>query len=407
MEIKKKILLIVGGGISAYKSLDLVRLLKKNNYEIKTVLTKSGKEFVTPLSLISLTGGKVYEDIFDKTNEAEIDHISLSRWADLILVIPTTANFISKLSYGKADDLASTLILASNKDIFLVPAMNVRMWSHAATRNNCETLKGYGYKFIGPIKGEMACGEYGDGKMSSPKEIFDVIKNYFNNKNILKKNNFSAIVTAGPTREYIDPIRYLSNESSGKQGYEVALALSKAGIKTTLILGPTNMQPLNGIKIINVKSAEDMFLAVKKHLPVDIVVCSAAVADFKPKKFLNKKLKKGENFKSLNLTKTYDILEFLGKNNKHRPKIVIGFSAETDNLIQNSIKKLREKNSDFIVANDISQKGVGFNVDYNEVSIIDQKGNVEKIKKSKKSFIATVIAEKIIKRLLVDDKNFN
>ncbi len=407
MEIKKKILLIVGGGISAYKSLDLVRLLKKNNYEIKTVLTKSGKEFVTPLSLISLTGGKVYEDIFDKTNEAEIDHISLSRWADLILVIPTTANFISKLSYGKADDLASTLILASNKDIFLVPAMNVRMWSHAATRNNCETLKGYGYKFVGPIKGEMACGEYGDGKMSSPKEIFDVIRNYFNNKNILKKNNFSAIVTAGPTREYIDPIRYLSNESSGKQGYEVALALSKAGIKTTLILGPTNMQPLNGIKIINVKSAEDMFLAVKKHLPVDIVVCSAAVADFKPKKFFNKKLKKGENFKSLNLTKTYDILEFLGKNNKHRPKIVIGFSAETDNLIQNSIKKLREKNSDFIVANDISQKGVGFNVDYNEVSIIDQKGNVEKIKKSKKSFIATVIAEKIIKKLLVDDKNFN
>ena len=407
MEIKKKILLIVGGGISAYKSLDLVRLLKKNNYEIKTVLTKSGKEFVTPLSLISLTGGKVYEDIFDKTNEAEIDHISLSRWADLILVIPTTANFISKLSYGKADDLASTLILASNKDIFLVPAMNVRMWSHAATRNNCETLKGYGYKFIGPIKGEMACGEYGDGKMSNPKEIFDVIRNYFNKKNILKKNNFSAIVTAGPTREYIDPIRYLSNESSGKQGYEVALALSKAGIKTTLILGPTNMQPLNGIKIINVKSAEDMFLAVKKHLPVDIVVCSAAVADFKPKKFFNKKLKKGENFKSLNLTKTYDILEFLGKNNKHRPKIVIGFSAETDNLIQNSIKKLREKNSDFIIANDISRKGVGFNVDYNEVSIIDQKGNVEKIKKSKKSFIATVIAEKIIKKLLVDDKNFN
>ena len=407
MEIKKKILLIVGGGISAYKALDLVRLLKKNNYELKTVLTKSGKEFVTPLSLISLTGGKVYEDIFDKTNEAEIDHISLSRWADLILVIPTTANFISKLSYGKADDLASTLILASNKDVFLVPAMNVRMWSHAATRSNCETLKGYGYKFIGPIKGEMACGEYGDGKMSSPKEIFGVIRDYFNNKNILKKNNFSAIVTAGPTREYIDPIRYLSNESSGKQGCEVALALSKAGIKTTLILGPTNMQPLNGIKIVNVKSAEDMFLAVKKHLPADIVVCSAAVADFKPKKFFNKKLKKGSNFKSLNLVKTYDILEFLGKNNKHKPKIVIGFSAETDNLIQNSIKKLREKNSDFIIANDISQKGVGFNADYNEVSIIDQKGNVEKIKKSKKSFIATVIAEKIIKRLLVDDKNFN
>ena len=285
--------------------------------------------------------------------------------------------------------------------------MNVRMWSHPATRNNCETLKGYGYKFIGPVKGGMACGEYGDGKMSSPIEIFDVIRNYFNNRNILKKNNFSAIVTAGPTREYIDPIRYLSNESSGKQGCEVALALSKAGIKTTLILGPTNMQPLNDIKIVNVKSAEDMFLAVKKHLPADIVVCSAAVADFKPSKFFNKKLKKGENFKSLSLTKTYDILEFLGKNNKHRPKIVIGFSAETDNLIQNSIKKLREKNSDFIIANDISQKGVGFNVDYNEVSIIDQKGNVEKIKKSKKSFIATVIAEKIIKKLLVNDKNFN
>ena len=226
----KKILIIIGGGIAAYKSLDLIRLLKKNNNDVKTILTKSGKEFVTPLSITTLTKNKTFEDIFDKNAEAEIDHIFLSRWADLIIVMPTTANFMTKLSLGKAEDLATTVILASNKDILLVPAMNVRMWIHKATQKNLKTLQDYGYLFIGPEKGEMACGEYGEGKMSSPRQIFTFLNNYFMKKNLFKKKNFKALVTTGPTREYLDPVRYISNESSGKQGYEIALALSRLGM---------------------------------------------------------------------------------------------------------------------------------------------------------------------------------
>ena len=248
MSIKnKKILIIIGGGIAAYKSLDLIRLLKKNKNEIKTILTKSGKEFVTPLSISTLTKNKTYEDIFSKVSETEIDHITLSRWADLIIVIPTTANFMSKLSQGKAEDLATTVILASNKDILLVPAMNVRMWIHKATQKNLNILRDYGYLFIGPEKGEMACGEYGEGKMSSPRQIYTYLANYFKNKDLVKKKNFKALVTAGPTREYIDPVRYLTNESSGKQGYEIALALNKLGFKTKLITGPSNIIHQNDI----------------------------------------------------------------------------------------------------------------------------------------------------------------
>ena len=223
----KKILIIIGGGISAYKALDLIRLLKKNSVHVKTILTKNGKEFVTPLSITTLTKNKTFEDIFDKNSEAEIDHIALSRWADLIVVLPTTANFMTKLSIGKAEDLATTVLLASNKDILLVPAMNVRMWLHKATQNNLKILQDYGYHFIGPEKGEMACGEYGDGKMSSPRQIYSYIKYYFFQKNLVKNKNFKALVTTGPTREYLDPVRYISNESSGKQGYEVAIALKK------------------------------------------------------------------------------------------------------------------------------------------------------------------------------------
>ena len=237
----KKILIIIGGGIAAYKSLDLIRLLKKNNNEVKTILTKSGKEFVTPLSVSTLTKSKTFENIFDKDSEVEIDHISLSRWADLIIVLPTTANFMTKLSLGKAEDLATTVILASNKDILLVPAMNVRMWIHKATQQNVKILKDYGYLFIGPEKGEMACGEYGEGKMSSPRQIYSFIEKYFNKKNIIKRKNLKALVTAGPTREYLDPVRYISNESSGKQGFEIAEALSRLGIKTTLITGPSHL----------------------------------------------------------------------------------------------------------------------------------------------------------------------
>ncbi len=404
---QKKILIIIGGGISAYKSLDLIRNLKKDNFEIKTVLTKSGRQFVTPLSLVSLSENKVYENLFDKHSEAEIDHISLSRWADLVLVVPTTANLISRLSQGKADDLATTIMLASNKDILLVPAMNVKMWSHKATQENCKKLVSYGYKFLGPSKGLMACGEFGKGKMLSVAKIMKEIKSYFFKKDIVKNKKFKALVTTGPTREYLDPVRYISNESSGKQGYEIALALTRLGVKTTLVAGPSNIHKEKSFKVIKVKTSDEMYKAVRKSLPVDVAVCTAAVTDFKPATINSNKLKKDDFIKKLELNNTVDILNFLGKNNRHRPKLVVGFSAETQNLIQNSKVKLKNKNADWIIANDVSKKDIGFNNDYNAVTIIDSSGKTLQIKKNKKNFIASIIAEKIINNLLIKDKNLN
>ena len=404
----KKILIIIGGGIAAYKSLDLIRLLRRKNVKVKTILTKSGKEFVTPLSLITLTNDKVYENIFDKNSEAEIDHIALSRWADLIIVMPTTANFMSKLSIGKAEDLATTVLLASNKDILLVPAMNVRMWLHKATQTNLKILQDFGYLFIGPEKGEMACGEFGEGKMSSPRQLYGYLKNYFNKKNLVKKKKWKAIVTTGPTREYIDPVRYISNESSGKQGYEIAIALNKLGINTTLITGPSNLVSPKGIKIKKIISADEMLNEVKKSLPVDLAVCAAAVADFKPaEKNKNKIKKKNMDLKFINFVKNNDILEYISKNNKHRPRLVAGFSADTENLTKNAIIKLKKKHCDLIFANDVSKKGIGFNSDYNQISVIDKKGNIKVIPKNKKSFIANQIAEILLNKLLIDDKNIN
>ena len=405
---KKKVLIVIGGGIAAYKSLDLIRILKKNNFDIRTILTKSGKEFVTPLSITSLTGEKPFENLFDSRNESEIDHISLSRWADIILVVPTTANFISKLSSGRADDLASTVILASNKDIFLVPAMNVRMWLHKSTQTNIAELKNFGYKLIGPISGEMACGEYGEGKMSSPRQIYKHLKEYFLNKDLVQSKKLKAIVTAGPTREYLDPIRYISNESSGKQGIEIANSLSRLGVKTTLVLGPSNLIPDKNVKLIKIVSAREMFEKVKKLLPVDIAICSAAVSDMRPSFKKKTKLKKNkEDIRNIDLTENPDILDFLGKTNKDRPKLVVGFSAETEDLVRNSEIKLKTKHCDYLIANDVSKKEIGFNSDYNEVTILDKFGDKTKIKKNKKSYIATLIVEKIINKLLADGKNFN
>ena len=404
---KKKILLVIGGGISAYKALDLVRLLIKNNVEVKTILTKSGKKFVTTLSITSLSNNKVFEDIFDTNNEKEIDHISLSRWADIILVLPTTANMMTKLSIGKAEDLATTVILASNKDVILVPAMNVRMWLHKATQNNFKTLLDFSYKFIGPTVGEMACGEYGEGKMSSSRQIFSYIKEYFENKDFVKKKKISALVTTGPTREYIDPVRYISNESSGKQGYEIALALSKLGVNTTLVAGPTSLNYSKDIKVKKINSGEEMMNVVQKLLPVDIAVCAAAVSDFKPINKQKHKIKKNKKFSKLELEENKDILEYLGKNNKLRPKMLVGFSAETKNLIENSVKKLNQKYCDIIIANDVSKKDTGFNVDFNEVSIIEKSGEIENLPKNKKSYIASKIAKKIVDKFLINDKNTN
>ena len=392
----KKILLIISGGISAYKALDLIRLLKKNDVTIKTILTKGGKEFITPLSIASLTGNKVYENIFDSNNEAEIDHISLSRWADIILVLPITANFMTRLSLGKADDLATTAILASNKDIILVPAMNVRMWLHRATQNNFKTLVGYGYKFIGPETGEMACGEYGEGKMTEPEKILWYINDSF--QNINKNKKLKALVTAGPTHEYIDPVRYIANKSSGKQGYEIANSLKKNGFETTLISGPTYLDPGPGINLIKVNSAKEMFDSTLQNLPVDVAIFSAAVSDWKTKHVEKQKIKKDKNL-NLSLEKNIDILGHISKHNSLRPKIVIGFAAETNNLIKNSKIKLAEKNCDWIIANDVSNPLIGFESDFNEVSIFYKNMSYENLTKMKKSLLADKIVKRVISQL--------
>ena len=392
----KKILLIICGGIAAYKSLEIIRLLKKNNVIIKTILTKSGAEFVTPLSITSLSQSKVYQDLFSIENEAEMDHISLSRWADLILIAPATANTISKLANGNSDDLASTVTLASNKKIFIAPAMNVRMWDHRSTKDNIAKLKTYNYKLIGPKIGDMACGEYGEGKMSEPIEIVKELENYF--KNLKKNNKLRAIVTAGPTNEYIDPVRFITNKSSGKQGYEIAKSLSKKGFDTTLISGPTNLEVNNDINLIKVETAEEMFQATLNSLPADVAVFSAAVGDYKVKKTSKEKIKKVDNL-NLKLEKNIDILNYISNHNSLRPKLVIGFAAETNNLEKHANEKLNEKNCDWIIANDVSNKKIGFNSDFNEVLIFYKNNDTEKLKYKPKSEISDEVVEKIINHL--------
>ena len=392
----KKILLIICGGISAYKSLEIIRLLKKKGATVKTILTKSAKEFVTPLSVASLSQEKVYDDLFNHENESEMDHISLSRWSDLILVAPTTANTISKLSTGSSDDLASTVILASDKKIFLVPAMNVRMWEHLSTKENLQKLKSFGYQIIGPEIGDMACGEYGEGKMTEPMNIINYIDDYL--KDIKKNKEFKALVTAGPTHEYIDPVRYISNKSSGKQGYEIAKSLKKNGFETTLISGPTNLDPISGVNLINVNSAKEMFNATLENLPVDVAIFSAAVGDYKVKNKEKDKIKKKESI-DLSLEKNIDILGHISKHNSLRPKIVIGFAAETNNLIKNSKIKLAEKNCDWIIANDVSNPSIGFESDFNEVSIFYKNMSNEKLTKMKKSLLADKIVKRVISQL--------
>ena len=404
----KKILIVIGGGIAAYKSLDLIRLLKKNGAKIKTILTKSGKKFVTPLSITTLTKNKTFEDVFDQNSEAKIDHIALSRWADIIIVMPTTANFMAKLSVGRAEDLATTVILASNKDILLAPAMNVRMWIHKATQKNLKILQDYGYYFVGPEKGEMACGEFGEGKMSSPRQIYCYLKKYFEYRNIIKRKRLKALVTTGPTREYLDPMRYISNESSGKQGYEIALALDRLGVKTKLITGPTNLASPKRLNVKKIVSGKEMLKEVKKTLPVDVAICAAAVSDYKPVSKSANKIKKNKiNLDIIKLEKNPDILEFLSKNNRNRPKIVIGFSAETENIIENSKNKIKEKYCDLILANDVSKKEFGFNSDYNKVFLINRNGKIKSIPKNKKSYIANILAKIILNKLLINDKSIN
>ena len=395
---QKKILLIICGGISAYKSLELIRLFKKQGSEVKTILTKSAKEFITPLSVASLSQEKVYDDLFNAENEAEMDHISLSRWADLILVAPATANTISKLSAGSSDDLASTVILASDKDIFLTPAMNVRMWEHPSTKENLNKLKSYGYKVIGPEIGDMACGEFGEGKMTEPKDIIQVIELYFNS--LINNQKLRALVTAGPTNEYIDPVRFITNKSSGKQGYALAKAFAKKGFQTTLISGPTNLKVDNNINLIKVETAHEMLKATQENLPVDVAIFSAAVADFKVKEKNERKIKKQESL-HLELEKNIDILNYVSKHNSLRPKLVIGFAAETNNVEENAKKKLMEKNCDWIIAKDVSNKSIGFDSNFNEVSIFYKDNEIkdEKLSIKEKSAISDEIVDRVIQQL--------
>jgi phosphopantothenoylcysteine decarboxylase/phosphopantothenate--cysteine ligase len=394
--IDKKILYIICGGISAYKSLETIRLFKKNGAQIKTILTNSAKEFITPLSVASLSQGKVYSDLFSVENETEMDHIALSRWADVILIAPATANTISKLAQGTTDDLASTVVLASNKEIYLAPAMNVRMWEHQSTKQNLKKLVSYGYKLIGPEIGEMACGEYGEGKMSEPNKISNEINNYFLNLKNSKK--LKALVTAGPTNEYIDPVRFITNKSSGKQGYEIARSLSKKGFDTTLISGPTNLTIDADIKLIEVETADEMLLETQKNLPANVAVFSAAVADFKIIKKYEYKIKKQDSL-NLNLEKNVDILSYVSNHNSMRPDLVIGFAAETDNVENNAEKKLSTKNCDWIIANDVSNKKIGFSSDFNEVTVYYSDKKKEKLSYKKKSEISDEIVDRIINQL--------
>ena len=392
----KKILLIICGGIAAYKSLEVIRLLRKNGSSVKTILTNNAKNFITPLSVASLSQEKVYTDLFNSDNESEMDHISLSRWSDLILIAPTTANTISTISFWLSDDLASTVILASDKKIFIAPAMNVRMWEHQSNKENLKKLIDFGHEIIGPETGEMACGEYGMGKMSEPVTIINHINNYF--KKLENNKKFKALVTAGPTHEYIDPVRFISNKSSGKQGYEIARSLSENGFDTTLISGPTNLNQIKGVNLIKVKSADEMLEATLNNLPTDVAIFSAAVADFKVKNKEKEKIKK-DKISELSLEKNTDILGHISNHNSLRPKLVVGFAAETNSLKNNSLKKLSEKNCDWIIANDISKNDIGFESDFNKVSIFYKNNSEENLPKMRKSSLANEIVNRIISQL--------
>lgn len=397
MEKTKKILLIITGGIAAYKILDLIRSFVSQNIEVKTILTKTAEEFVTPLSISSLSKNKVYRNQFDINEEAEMDHIALSRWADLILIAPATANIIENIANGSANDFINTIILASNKKIFLAPAMNVKMWENEATQINITKLESRNFILIGPSIGQLACGEYGEGRMASINEIEFTIKNHFN-----KNKKLKALVTAGPTREYIDPVRYISNESSGLQGYQLAKKMNEAGIQTKLILGPSKIKVDQGIDIVRVTTANEMLEAVKENLPVDIAIFAAAVADFRTNQ-KDFKIKKNNDELSIKLHENKDILKFVSTHNSLRPKLVVGFAAETNDIIKFAKDKLEKKHCDWIIANDVSDKSIGFNSHNNEVSIIQKGNDIEKITKRDKAEVASILVKKILKKFSVNE----
>jgi phosphopantothenoylcysteine decarboxylase/phosphopantothenate--cysteine ligase len=381
MSHKNRILLIVSGGIAAFKTLELIRLLNAISCDVTCILTRGGKNFVTPLSLASLSKNKVYEDLFSLNDENEMGHIELSKNCDLVLVAPGSADIIAKMRAGIADDLATTVLLCTKKPIFVAPAMNVRMWENAATRDNIKELASRGVNFIGPDKGEMACGEYGYGRLSEPTTIANYVSDFFISPeepqiNIEVSSQLlfgkKAVVTSGPTHEAIDPVRYVTNHSSGQQGHAIAQALSKHGAETVLVSGPTNLPNPHNIKVVNVKTAIQMLDACEKEMPADVVVCAAAVTDWRIEAPSKQKLKKSEKVKSLKLSENPDILAHLGQKRKNRPPLVIGFAAETENVEKNAKKKLLEKSCDWIVANNVGADTNTFGGDKNKVQLINK-----------------------------------
>jgi len=377
----KRILLIVAGGIAAFKSLELVRRLRERGANVRCVLTDAGAKFVTPLSLQALTEDKVYSDMFSLTDESEMGHIQLSRDADLLVVAPATANILARMAAGLADDLAATVLLATDKRVLVAPAMNVRMWTHPATVANVETLRKRGITFIGPNDGAMACNEHGPGRMSEPQEIADAIERMIGSavatasadKPLAGKR---ALVTSGPTREAIDPVRYISNHSSGKQGHAIASALAKLGAEVTLVSGPVSVADPAGVNVVKIDSADQMLAACQALGRVDIAVCAAAVADWKAAKQATAKIKKkaGAAPPSLELTPNPDILATLSKPGAKRPALVVGFAAETENLVANAIEKRTRKGCDWIVANDVSPATGTFGGERNTVHLITGEG---------------------------------
>ena len=392
----KKILLIITGGIASYRALDLIREIKRSGDDVTCVMTKSACEFVQPISFATLSKNKVYTELFDLNNESEIGHINLSREADLIVIVPATANTIYKIANGVADDLASTIMLASNKPTLIAPSMNVKMWENQNTVANILKLKEQGIKFVGPNKGEMACGEVGYGKMASVDEIKKEI-DFLLKPGLL--NGKRALVTSGPTIEKIDPVRFLSNRSSGKQGHAIANALRRHGADTNLISGPVNIKDPENVKVTNINSAEEMLQECRKNLPVDIAIFAAAVSDWKCSETSNTKIKKtseGDHL-TINLQQNQDILKEISTLNNNRPKLVIGFSLETDNLIEAAKEKLKNKSCDWIIANGHhnGEESV-FDSEMNSIKLIDN-NNVEDWGYLNKNDIAEKICLKISK----------
>ncbi|PPR60587.1 MAG: Coenzyme A biosynthesis bifunctional protein CoaBC [Alphaproteobacteria bacterium MarineAlpha4_Bin2] len=399
MSAEKRVLLVISGGIAAYKSLDLIRRLRERNIRVRCVLTQGGAQFVTPLSLSALSEEKVYSDIFSLTDEAEMGHIQLSRSADLLVVVPATADILARMAAGLANDLATTVLLATDKPVMFVPAMNVRMWEHAATRANVETLVGRGLIQLGPELGNMACGEHGLGRMAEPTAIVAAIEDFFTEPAERPLAGRRALITSGPTREAIDPVRYLSNHSSGKQGHAIAAALAGLGAETALITGPVELSDPAGVKVVRVESAADMLAACQSSLPVDVAVCAAAVSDWRVAAEAPEKLKKdGSEPPVLELMENPDILKTLCQAKNRRPGLVVGFAAETEKVIERAVEKRRKKGCDWILANDVSAETGTFGGDSNRIHFVHVDG-VEDWPLLTKQEVAACLAERIVVRL--------